>query len=288
MAALSQSRRRRRLTDMALREGPVSSKSHVVDVTDGNFEQVVVEGSKARPVVVDLWADWCGPCRTLGPILEKVAGERDGAFLLAKIDVDANGVAQALLQAVQSQSIPTVVAFRDGQLVSMFIGAYPETEVNAFVDSLLPTEAEQVAADAQATEVAGDVDAALAGYRDALEQDPQNREAAVALARLLADRGDVDEARQLIAPLLPDPEAERVHARLEILEWASEPLDGALGSAKRLAAAGGWRDALEGMLSVLPDDRDDARQAMLTVFSVVGDDDPLVPEFRRRLTNALF
>ena len=117
---------------------------NVVEVTDANFEQLVIEGSKTRPVVVDLWAAWCGPCRTLGPILQKVADERKGAFLLAKLDVDANQVGNALLQAVKSQGIPTVVAFRDGQPVSMFIGAYPEQEVNSFVDQLLPTEAELV------------------------------------------------------------------------------------------------------------------------------------------------
>ena len=87
---------------------------NVVEVTDADFEQLVIEGSKTRPVVVDLWAAWCGPCRTLGPILEKVADEREGAFLLAKLDVDANQVGNALLQAVKSQGIPTVVAFRDG------------------------------------------------------------------------------------------------------------------------------------------------------------------------------
>ena len=106
----------------------------VVEVTDADFEEVVVEGSMTRPVVVDLWAAWCGPCKTLGPILEKVARERGGAFLLAKLDVDANQVGNALLQAVRSQGIPTVVAFRDGEPVSMFIGAYPEPEVNRFVE----------------------------------------------------------------------------------------------------------------------------------------------------------
>jgi putative thioredoxin len=262
--------------------------SNVVDVTDADFEQVVVEGSKERPVVVDLWASWCGPCRSLGPILEKVAGERDGAFLLAKLDVDANQVGQALLQAVQSQGIPTVVGFRDGQPASMFIGAYPEAEVNRFVDSLLPSEAEQVAAEAQAVEDAGDVDTAIAGYREALARDPQNLEAAVALARILTDRGELDKARQLVTPHLPDPEAERIHARVEVLGWTAEPLDGALGSAKRLAATGSWREALEGMLAALPQDRDDARQAMLTVFSAAGEEESLIAEFRRRLTNALF
>src|SRR5437879_1789247 len=99
---------------------------NVVDVTDETLEEVVVEGSRTRPVVVDLWAEWCGPCRTLGPILERLAGERDGAFLLAKIDIDTNRVGQELLAAVRSQGIPTVVAFRDGVPASMFIGAQPE------------------------------------------------------------------------------------------------------------------------------------------------------------------
>ena len=165
---------------------------NVVEVTDADFEQLVIEGSKTRPVVVDLWAAWCGPCRTLGPILEKVADEREGAFLLAKLDVDANQVGNALLQAVKSQGIPTVVAFRDGAPVSMFIGAYPEQEVNAFIDQLLPTEAELVAEEAEAEEESGDLEAAEQGYREALEKDATNRDAGIGLGRILAERGDLD------------------------------------------------------------------------------------------------
>jgi putative thioredoxin len=262
--------------------------TNVVDVTDATFEQVVIEGSKEKPVVVDMWAAWCGPCRTLGPILEKVAAERDGAFLLAKLDVDANGVGQALLQAVKSQGIPTVVAFRDGQPVSMFIGAYPESEVNAFVDQLLPSEAEIEAAEAEAVADAGDLEAAEAGFRDALAKDAQNRDAAIGLARVLVARGDIDEARPLVMQHLPDPEAEAVHATIEVREWAEEPANGTLASAKRLAAKGRWREALDGMLGALQDDRDAARQAMVTVFAALGDDDDLVTEYRRRLTAALF
>ena len=114
----------------------MDAMEHVIEVTDETFEQVVVEGSKTAPVVVDLWADWCGPCRTLGPMLEEAATKRDGAFTLAKIDVDAQGVGNALLQAVRSQSIPTVVAFRDGQPVSMFIGAIPQPEIDRFLSVL--------------------------------------------------------------------------------------------------------------------------------------------------------
>lgn len=261
---------------------------NVVEVTDDTFEDVVIGGSKERPVVVDLWASWCGPCRTLGPILEKVARERDGGFLLAKLDVDANQVGNALLQAVRSQGIPTVVAFRDGEPVSMFIGAYPEPEVNKFIDSLLPTEAEAVTGEALAEEEAGDLEGAEQRYRDALDKDPANREAAIGLARILAERGDLEGARRLIAPHLPDADAERVASLVRVREWAS--LDGgtSLAPAKRLAASGRMRPALDAMLACFGEDRDGAREAMVDVFAVLGDDDPLVVEYRRKLTNALY
>lgn len=261
---------------------------HVVDVTDQDFERVVVEGSKTRPVVVDLWAAWCGPCRTLGPILEKVAKEREGAFLLAKLDVDANQVGNALLQAVRSQGIPTVVAFSGGEPVSMFIGAYPEQEVNAFVDGILPSEAEVAAEEAQAEEASGDLEGAEAGYREALEKESTNRDAALGLARLLAERGDLDEARDLIAPHLPDVDAERVASLIRVREWGSLDGAGPLDSAKKLAAQGRMPEALEGMLFALSDDRDAARSAMVDLFAVLGDEDPHVIEYRRKLTNALF
>lgn len=265
-----------------------TTMEHVVDVTDETFERVVIEGSKERPVVIDLWAAWCGPCRTLGPILEKVAGERDGAFLLAKIDVDANQVGNALLQAVRSQGIPTVVAFRDGEPVGMFIGAYPESEVNAFVDSVLPTDAEAAADEAQAEEAAGDLVAAEQGYRDALAQDPENREAAVGLGRILVDRGEDDAARDLVTRFAPDPEAERVLSIVRVHGWASLEGVGTLVSGQRLAAAGRWREALDGMLGALADDREEASAAMRDVFAILGDEDPLVAEYRRRLASALF
>ena len=205
-------------------------------MTDATFEQVVVEGSKDRPVVVDLWAAWCGPCRTLGPTLEKVAAERDGAFILAKLDVDANGVGNALLQAVRSQSIPTVVAFRDGQPVSMFIGAYPEQEVNRFVDSLLPTEAEVEADEARGRARSGDLDGGRAGLpggaREGARRTATRRSAS---ARILAERGDLDGALATVTPFLPDPEAERVLSTVRV-KGRSDPVSGTLASAKRLAA----------------------------------------------------
>jgi putative thioredoxin len=256
----------------------------VVEVTDADFDDVVVEGSKQRPVVVDLWAAWCGPCRTLGPMLEEVADERGGAFLLAKLDVDANPYTASRFGV---QSIPTVVAFVDGKPVDGFVGAIPEPMIDAFVDRLLPTEADRVAEAAAAEEATGDVADAERRYREALEQDEDNRAARLGLGRVLAERGDDDEARKTLTPLLPDDEAEWLLARIDVAEWARVTEPGTLASAKRLAAQGRWREALDGMLGALRDDPD-ARQAMLTVFSAIGEDDGIAAEYRRKLANALF
>jgi len=258
---------------------------HVVDVTEADFEQVVIEGSKQRPVVVDLWAEWCGPCKTLGPILEKVADERQGAFLLAKLDVDAN---QMVASAFGVQSIPTVIAFKDGEPVNGFVGSYPEEAVNEFVDLLVPSEAELDVEDAQAEEAVGDLASAEGGYRDALAKDPQNVEAAVGLGRILVERGDLDAASELLAPFLPDPDAERVMASIRVHGWGADPGSGPLGAARALGAAGRWREAFDAMLAELANDRDGARASMLDAFATLGDDDPLVVEYRRKLAGALF
>jgi putative thioredoxin len=256
----------------------------VVEATDQNFVETVVEESTRRPVIVDLWAAWCGPCRVIGPILEKVADERKGAFLLAKLDVDANPYTAGQFGV---QSIPTVIAFRDGRPVDGFVGAIPEAMVNQFVDKLLPSEADLGAAEALERELEGDLADAEGTYREALAADEANREARLGLGRVLAETGREDEARQTLMPLLPDPEAERVLAVLEVSSWASITEPGTLASAKRLAAQGRHREALDGMLGALGDDPD-ARRAMLDVFAVLGEEDPLVAEYRRKLTSALF
>jgi putative thioredoxin len=257
----------------------------VVEVTDATFEQLVIEESRTRPVVVDLWAAWCGPCKTLGPILEKVAAERGGQFLLAKLDVDANPLTA---QAFGVQSIPTVVAFRDGQPVNGFVGAYPEQAVNQFVDSLMPTHAEVEIQEAKAEEHAGDVAAAERGYREALADDADNVDARVGLARILAERGELDEARGVLAPALPDAAAERVASVIRVAEWAdADPESDALGAAKRRAVEGDWRGAFDDLLARVHD-APAAREAMVDGFNALGDDHPLVSEYRRKLASALF
>jgi putative thioredoxin len=255
-----------------------------VDVTDADFADVVVEGSKQRPVVVDFWATWCHPCRVLSPILEKVAAERQGSFLLAKMDVDANQYTAAQFRVM---SIPTVVAFVDGRPVDQFIGALPEPAVREWVDRLLPSEADRTAAGAEEFERSGDLDAAEGAYRDALLADPGNRTARLGLGRVLAGRGDAEEARELLKALSPDPEADRLLVAIRISEWSELAPESELNRAMIAAAEGRWQDALEGMLSQLTA-VPEARDAMLDVFAVLGDDDPLTREYQRKLASALF
>ncbi|MGH2529531.1 MAG: tetratricopeptide repeat protein [Actinomycetota bacterium] len=268
-----------------MEKGQVAERqSVVIEVTDADFMEKVVEESKRRPVVVDLWASWCGPCKTLGPILERAAEQREGRFLLAKLDVDANPYTAGQFGV---QSIPTVIAFRDGAPVDGFIGAIPEPMVSDFVDRILPSDADLAAQEALEEERTGDVADAERRYREALAADPDNRAAGLGLGRILVERGDVQAAKEILTRLRPHPDAERLLAGIRVSEWSTLEETGTLPSAKRLAAQGKWREALDGMLEALRDDAS-AREAMLEVFAVLGEDDPLVAEYRRKLANALF
>jgi putative thioredoxin len=259
----------------------------VIDVTDADFMDRVVGESRKRPVLVDFWADWCGPCKQLSPVLERLADEMHGQFLLAKMDVDRN---QYTASQFRIQSIPNVWAFVDGRPVDQFVGAMPEPVVREFIARLLPTDADRDAAEASEAAESGDVEAAERGFREALEGDPSNREAKLGLGRILLERGDLDEARELVQPLLPDVEAERMLSAVRVAKWGEEA-EGPLEGPKRMAAAGQWREALDALLGAVrysADDRDAAREAMVDVFAVLGDDDPLTREYRTKLASALF
>ena len=272
--------------DAAIGDSPQTT---VVDVTDADFGAAVLEESHRRPVVVDFWAAWCGPCRQLGPVLERVAEERAGDFLLAKVDVDANPYTSSQFRI---QSIPSVWAFSGGRPVDQFVGALPEPSVRQWIERLLPSQSEREARAAAEAERAGDVEVAERQYREVLVDDPSNRDARVGLARILAERGEKEEARELLKPLLADPEAERLMATIRVGEW-SESLDPSddLAAAKRFATEGRWSEALDGLLGAVrysPELRDDARAAMIDVFAVLGDEDPLTREYRGKLASALF
>jgi putative thioredoxin len=233
-----------------------------VDVTDATFEADVLERSKEVPVVVDLWAPWCGPCRTLGPIIEKVVGATNGEVVLAKVNVDEN---PQISSAFQVQGIPAVYALRGGKVVDGFIGAQAEPAVQAFVDSLLPSETER---EVDALVAAGDE----ASLRRALELVADHQDAIVKLAELLVDSDRADEALALLERIPENAETRRVAAK------ARTGGD---------VAADDATATLDALLERVRDD-DDARQQFVDLLEVLGPDDPRTSRYRRALTSRLF
>ncbi|MGQ0433907.1 MAG: thioredoxin, partial [Microthrixaceae bacterium] len=222
-----------------------------IDVTDATFPTEVAERSKQQPVVIDLWAEWCGPCKTLGPILEKVIDETGGKVVLAKVDVDTN---PQVAQAFQVQGIPAVYAMHDGKVVDHFVGAQPEAAVRAFVSGLLPTQEE----DAVGQLVAAGDEASL---RAALDLEAGHAGAVVALAELLVARGadaDVAEALALLERIPESAETRRVAALARV------GVD-----AHRIDVTA----ELDGLIDKVKDD-DDARQRYIDLLEVMGADDP--------------
>jgi putative thioredoxin len=231
----------------------------MADVTDATFERDVLERSATVPVVVDLWAAWCGPCRSLTPILEKVIAETGGAVELAKVDIDANPNVAASFQV---QSIPAVFAVKDGQVVDSFVGAVPEASVRQFVAGLAPAPSE-----ADLLVEKGDE----ASLRAALALDPAHHGAAVVLAELLAGRGEGQEALGLLARVPETAEVRRVAALARV---------GATGPDDPAAELDALLDRVKG--------DDDARRRFLDLLEVLGPDDPRTAQYRRALTTRLF
>jgi putative thioredoxin len=239
-----------------------------IDVTDATFQTEVVDRSMTTPVVVDLWAEWCGPCKTLGPILEKVIDGTGGRVALAKVDIDAN---PGLAQAFRVQSIPAVFVAQGGKVYQGFIGAQPEQVVRQFVDSLLPTEAE----DALATLVEAGDEASL---RQALEIDPGHEPAIVALAELLVGSGShaaTEEALALLGRVPESAETRRVAALARIGADAAAVVDD------------GAEAKLDALLGQLKDD-EDARREFLDLLELLGPDDPRTAKYRRAMASRLF
>jgi putative thioredoxin len=244
-----------------------------MDVTEANFQSAVIERSRELPVVVDFWAEWCGPCKQLGPLLERAAAARAGKVELAKVDVDTN---QQLASTFGIQGIPAVKAFRDGKVVAEFVGAQPAPAVERFFDSLVPSEADALVG-------VGDE----ASLRRALELEPRRADAAVALARILHQRGDSDPALELLQRFPGNFAAEGLGSRI-----ALERADGVdLGEAFKALDAGDDERALDELLNALPSadgHRDDLRRLIVGILDQLGVDNPLARESRRRLASALY
>lgn len=234
----------------------------MVDVTDATFETAVIERSKQVPVVVDLWAPWCGPCRTLGPIIERVVAATDGSVELVKVNVDDN---PKIAASFQVQSIPAVYALKDGKVVDGFVGALPEAQVAQFVSRLAPapTEVDLLAAK-------GDE----ASLRAALELEPAHPGAVVALASILVDRRDNEEALALLARIPESAETRALAAKARLLE-------------RDVNVAEDPSSRLESLLDRVRDDSD-ARQEYLDLLEALGSEDPRTLHYRKALSARLF
>lgn len=252
-------------------------------------------------MVVDFWATWCGPCRVLSPILERLAAEGNGEWELAKVDVDQN---QQLAMEFGVQGIPTIVGFRDGEAVARFTGALPEQSVRDWLRDLVPSEADHMAAEGVRAHEAGESDRAEQLFRQVLGTDPDHHRAVTGLAAVLIDQERNEEATEVLARLPETGEVQRLQSMARTrqgagdldelaaaVEAAPEDWDTRLAYGRALAAGGRNQEALEQLLTVVAaragDVSDEARQAMVDIFEVM-DDPETVSAFRRRLANSLF
>ena len=280
---------------------------NVAEVSDVTFEQEVLKSTV--PVLIDFWAPWCGPCRAIGPVLEKLADEQQGKFILAKINVDENPM---LAQAFGIRSIPAVKAVRNGAITGEFLGAQPESAIRNFIEQLLPSEAESLAQEGQRLEESGKAQGAESLYRAALAQDANQPLALLGLARTLIQRGEEADALTLLGRVpLNAPEyatAQQLTAQLRLKQngasagdeqpyrekLAANPndIEARFDLSQVLAASGRYDEALTELLEVVKKDRkfrdDGARKAILEIFEVVGPRSNLAEHYRSELAKVLF
>jgi putative thioredoxin len=281
-----------------------------IDVSGKNFNEIVIEGSRRTPVIVDFWAPWCAPCRALAPVLEKLAAEYQGKFTLVKVNSDEN---QPLAAQWGVHGIPNVKAFVGGELVDEFSGALPESTVREFLDRVIPSPAEELRLEAQAVyRERHDALKGLALLAQALELDPRHEPALLDSAAVLADLGRHDEAKQFLERLAPvtqmDERVAALRARIDFadaashgpdahalerrIEQAPNDLEARLQLANLRAARQDYAQALDQLLEIVRRDRvfgdDIGRRTMLQIFGVLGNQGELVSEYRRRLASAMY
>jgi putative thioredoxin len=277
------------------------------DVDASNFQQIVMEGSRQVPVVVDFWAEWCGPCKMLKPVLEKLAEEFQGKFILAKIDSDKN---QELAAQFAVRGIPSVKAIYNGEIVDEFSGALPEGAVREFLARILPSPAEELRAKAAGQRAGGDLAGALETLAEASSLDQANEQVRLDAAEILMDLAQMDEAKRLLDSLSPatlmDDRPRQLMAKVNFAlagesggdeqglrdKVAADPDDmhSRLQLANLLVAHGRHAEGMDELLAMIARDRawneEAARKTMLSVFSMLGAS-PLVSEYRRKLASAL-
>ncbi len=294
--------------------GDMSAPADAVKDSDtASFAADVIEASNEVPVIVDFWAEWCGPCKTLGPTIEKAVKAASGQVRLVKINVDEN---QQLAQQLRVQSIPAVFAFKNGKPVDGFVGAQPESQIKAFIQRLTgdagPSPIEQALEQGEAALAAGDVSGASDIFGQVLRADMENARAIAGLCQCLIDSGDLAEAREMLdgleGKLAIDPAVQSVRAALELAEQSADAGDTAPLRARleangndhearmelstALLAAGQREEAVDELLESIRRDRnwndEAARKQLLTLFEAFGHADELTVSARRRLSSMLF
>lgn len=282
----------------------MTTASPVRDVTDASFSAEVLERSRDIPVIVDLWAPWCGPCRALSPILEKLAAEYAGQVEVVKLNTDEN---PRVATELGVQSIPAVKGFKNAQVAREFLGAQPELEVRKFFDSLLPTQAERATLRAREIAAFKDPAEAEAAYRELLASVPANPEAIVGLAKLLIDRGETEEATDLLERAPTDRRARALRHRMFLTDFAAKHEDEDLAAEAvanprdararyrhgvLLASREHYEEALDELIESVRLDRrfadEAARKAVLAVFDIIGPDTEMARDYQRRLSQVLF
>lgn len=286
----------------------MNATAHIVEIDESNAQQLLIEESMTRPVIVDFWADWCGPCKQLMPILEKLAEEYQGAFLLAKVNADEQ---QMLAQQLGVRSLPTVMVIKDGQPIDGFSGAQPESAVREMLDKHLPPPQAGALAEAEQLLADGDIPGALALYRSAWEESGQKLEMTLAYAAALVSANRLDEAETVLQGVrLADQDAryEQLMAQIELGREAArspevEALEAALASspddhatriklAVQLSQVSQYREALEHLLTVLRADKDfnngEVRKVYLDTLATIGKGDPLAAEYQRKLFSLMY
>ena len=261
-----------------------------VEVNEQDFEQEVLERSYKVPVVLDFWAPWCGPCRAIGPVLDKLAAEQEGKFVLAKVNVDDN---PALAESFQISSIPAVKAIKEGAVANEFLGALPEPAIREFIDGLIPSEADSLAQRGLGLEEQGKGQGAESLYRASLSKDERQPKALI--GKIPANTKEYDEGQKVAAQIhvkQTGANAGEEAGYREALEADPDDLEARFQLAQILAASSRYEEALAEYLFVLKKDRqfkdEGARKAMLEIFEVVGSRSDLADRYRSELAKVLF